>query len=69
MQSLETIDYEGMLPEEAGNRAGEPNDTLFRQTVLSEVDPEAPTGVTIMEDFFVGPTAEAYEFEGPCFEG
>ena len=69
VQSLETIDYEGMLPEEAGNRAGEPNDTLFRQTVLSEVDPEAPTGVTIMEDFFVGPTAEAYEFEGPCFEG
>ena len=67
--SLETIDYEGMLPEEAGNRAGEPNETLFRQTVISEVDPEAPTGVTIMQDFFVGPTAEAHEFDGPCFEG
>ncbi|MGH3345476.1 MAG: ABC transporter substrate-binding protein, partial [Nocardioides sp.] len=34
VQSLETIDYEGMLPEEAGNRSGEPNDTVFRQTVI-----------------------------------
>ena len=24
VQSLETVDYEGMLPEEAGNRSGEP---------------------------------------------
>ena len=30
VQSLETIDYEGMLPEEAGNRAGDPNETIFR---------------------------------------
>ncbi|MEJ7795484.1 MAG: ABC transporter substrate-binding protein [Nocardioides sp.] len=69
VQSLETIDYEGMLPEEAGNRAGEPNETIFRQSLISEVDPEAPTGVTIMQDFFVGPTAESYEFDGACFEG
>jgi ABC-type branched-subunit amino acid transport system substrate-binding protein len=69
VKSLETIDYEGMLPEDAGNRSGDPNETVFRQTVISEVDPSAPTGVSIVQDFFTGPTAEEYEFEGPCYEG
>ncbi|MBD8868420.1 ABC transporter substrate-binding protein [Nocardioides sp. MJB4] len=67
--SLETVDYEGMLPEEAGNRAGDPNETIFRQTVLSKVDPKEPAGLALEEDFFSGPTAEGYEFDGPCFEG
>ena len=67
--ALETVDYEGMLPEEAGNFVGDPNDTVFRQSVLSEVDPAAPAGVTIIQDFFAGPTAEAYDFTGSCFEG
>ena len=58
VQSLETIDYEGMLPEEAGNRSGEPGENIFRQSVISKVDPAAPTGVSIVQDFFVGPTAE-----------
>jgi ABC-type branched-subunit amino acid transport system substrate-binding protein len=67
--SLESVDYEGMLPEEAGNFVGDPNDTVFRQSVLSKVDKSAPAGVTIIEDFFAGPTAEAHEFTGSCFEG
>lgn len=66
---LETVDYEGMLPEEAGNFVGEPNDTVFRQSVISKVDKQAPAGVTIVQDFFAGPTAEAHEFTGSCFEG
>ena len=48
VDELETIDYEGMLPEEAGNRSGEPDDNIFRESVLSKVDKtivEAP-GVT-----------------------
>jgi ABC-type branched-subunit amino acid transport system substrate-binding protein len=69
VQSLETIDYEGMLPEEAGKRDGEPDENIFRSSVLSKVDPAAPSGVSIVQDFTVGPTAEAYEFEGACFEG
>jgi ABC-type branched-subunit amino acid transport system substrate-binding protein len=69
VQSLETIDYEGMLPEEAGNRSGEPSDNIFRESVISKVDPAAPSGVSIVQDFFVGPTAEEHEFEGACFEG
>ncbi len=63
------VDYEGMLPEEAGNYGGEPNERMFRQSVLSTVDPDSPTGITLSEDFFVGPTAEANEFTGACYEG
>ena len=69
VRALETIDYEGMLPEEAGNRAGDPDETVFRQTVISRVDPAAPSGVSIVQDFFAGPTVEEHAFEGACFEG
>jgi ABC-type branched-subunit amino acid transport system substrate-binding protein len=69
VQSLETIDYEGMLPEEAGNRTGEPDETIFRESVLSKVDPKAPSGVTIVSDFTAGPTASEHTFDGACFEG
>ena len=69
VKSLETIDYEGMLPEEAGNRTGDPNETVFRETVISKVDSSAPSGVSIVEDFTAGKTAADHEFEGACFEG
>lgn len=69
VQSLESIDYEGMLPESAGNRSGDPNETVFRETVISKVDPDAPAGVTLVEDFTAGKTATDYTFEGACFEG
>lgn len=67
--SLETVDYEGMLPEEAGNFSGDPNDAAFRETLLEEVDPEAPTGMAKIRDFTAGPTASEHDFAGPCFEG
>ena len=41
---------------------------LFR-SVLSEVDPNADTGVTVTEDFFAGPTAEEHEFTDACYQG
>ena len=56
-----------MLPEGAGNYAGEPNDKLVRVNVISEVDEKAPTGVTVVKDFFTGPTAEAFDFTEKCF--
>lgn len=64
--SLEDVDYEGMLPEEAGNYAGGPG-TQIRQSLVNDIDPEAPTGVTAARDFFVGPTAEAWE-PTVCYE-
>ena len=63
---LETVDYEGMLPEEAGRFTGEPNETVFRQHLIVQPDADAPSGVSVVEDFFVGPTAEAFEFTEPC---
>ncbi|HWL49038.1 MAG TPA: ABC transporter substrate-binding protein, partial [Acidimicrobiia bacterium] len=69
VKSLETIDYEGMLPEEAGNRTGDPDETVFRETVVSKVDPNEPSGVAIIEDFKAGKTVTDYTFEGACFEG
>jgi ABC-type branched-subunit amino acid transport system substrate-binding protein len=65
-EELETVDYEGMLPEEAGRFAGDPNETVFRQHLIVQPDPEAPSGVSVVEDFFAGPTAEAYEFTEAC---
>jgi len=63
---LATVDYEGMLPAEAGNYAGGAPAQL-RQTMISAPDPEAPTGLTTVQDYFVGPTAEAWEPD-VCFE-
>lgn len=67
VQGLETVDYEGMLPAEAGNYAGEPSEAAFRQSVISKVDEAAPTGVSVVEDLFASETAQSFEFSGPCF--
>jgi hypothetical protein len=58
-----------MLPEKAGNRTGDPNDTVFRESVVSKVDPKEPSGVAIIEEFAAGKTVTDYTFEGACFEG
>ena len=42
VQSLETVDYEGMLPEEAGNRSGEPE----REHLPGERDQQGRPGGT-----------------------
>ncbi|GIH99219.1 ABC transporter substrate-binding protein [Planobispora takensis] len=68
VKSLSTVDYEGMLPPEAGNYAGDPNTATFRQTLISKPDRAAPTGVTIVKDFYTGPTAQSYTMDGPCFD-
>jgi ABC-type branched-subunit amino acid transport system substrate-binding protein len=63
---LDSVDYEGMLPPEAGGFLGDPAETVFRSHVIVKPDPDAPTGVTTIEDFFTGPTAEAFDFSEPC---
>lgn len=55
------VDTAGMLPPvdvSQGRRA----------SVISTFDAEAPTGVVLVQDFFVGPTAESYAYERPCTE-
>jgi ABC-type branched-subunit amino acid transport system substrate-binding protein len=68
VKQLESVDYQGMLPSGAGNYAGDPNEAAFRQSLISKVDESSPTGVSTVQEFFVGKTAEEYTFEGPCFE-
>ncbi|GAA2080436.1 hypothetical protein GCM10009821_21020 [Aeromicrobium halocynthiae] len=65
--NLEEVDYEGMLPPEAGQTTGDPNEAAYRASVISTVDQDAPSGVSIEQDLTVGPTAEAYDFSAPCF--
>jgi len=68
VKSLETVDYEGMLPAAAGKFSGEPNERVFRQSIISKVNPSAPTGVSVEKDFFTGKTAEKYQFVKPCYQ-
>lgn len=64
---LSEVDYEGMLPPEAGATKGEPSEVAYRASVISKVDKAAPTGVSIEQELTAGPTAEGYDFSEPCF--
>ncbi len=64
---LDSVDYEGILPEEAFNQTGEPNDVAWRQSVISKVDAKAPTGVSIAQEMQAGSTAEGFDYSEPCF--
>lgn len=66
VKSLTTVDYEGMLPPEAGNFTPG-GASAYRATVISKVDDSAPTGVSVVKDLFVGPTAQAYDLSKPCW--
>lgn len=69
LEDLSEVDYEGTLPPESGNFApGVPDETAFRQSVVNTVDPEAPTGVAVAQDFFIGPTSEGFTLDSPCYE-
>lgn len=61
--SLTTVDYEGILPAEAGDFTG----PAFPQTVIVGVDEDAPTGIRLIEDFFAGPTAQGNPIDRPCY--
>ncbi len=66
--ALESVDYEGILPEGSGNYANGADAAAVRVTQLSDVSADASTGVTVAEADLEGSTAEGYEFTGPCYE-
>jgi ABC-type branched-subunit amino acid transport system substrate-binding protein len=66
-KSLTSVDYEGMLPSGAGNYAGGPDAGQVRSTVISKPDKTAPTGVTEVQPPTVGPTAQGFKLEKPCY--
>jgi ABC-type branched-subunit amino acid transport system substrate-binding protein len=68
VKQLSSVDYEGMLPDGAGNYAAGANDGAVRVSAVYKPDKAAPTGVTQVRDLFVGPTAKAYTLDLPCFE-
>jgi ABC-type branched-subunit amino acid transport system substrate-binding protein len=57
------VDFQGALP--TVTLGGE----LDRSVTVNRVDPEAVLGITALESGYVGPTAEAYDYSGPCFTG
>jgi ABC-type branched-subunit amino acid transport system substrate-binding protein len=67
VDGLDSVDFQGMYPSGTGNYAGEPNQAAVRQSLINKPDPAAPTGVSLVKDFFVGDTAKDYNFTKPCF--
>ena len=68
INSPTSVDYEGMLPKGAGNYSGDPNGAVVRQSLISKPDDAAPSGVTVIQDFFTGPTAKDYKFTKACYQ-
>ncbi len=66
--SLETVDYEGMLPEGAGNYVGEASETAVRVTTISEPSEESVTGVLELEVDYTGSSIDEIDFTQPCFD-
>ncbi len=63
-RSLANVDYDGMMP--SRSFAGDPNDVAPRETLIAKVDTSATDFTSVAQDFFVGPTAKAYNFTEPC---
>jgi ABC-type branched-subunit amino acid transport system substrate-binding protein len=68
VKSLTSVDYEGMLPAEAGNYAAAANEGALRVTAIYKPDRNAPTGAKQVKDFFTGAIGEGYQLDRPCFE-
>ena len=64
---LDSVDYEGMLPPEAGDFTGDAKNKSFDQTIIAAPNSEAATGIELIQDFFAGPTAQDFPFEAPCY--
>lgn len=63
------VDYEGMVPEGAGNLAGDPNGAAVRATSIGTPTSEFPSGLE-SQGFYEGETAANFEFgDVPCYEG
>jgi ABC-type branched-subunit amino acid transport system substrate-binding protein len=57
------VDFEGSLPDVT--LGGD----VDRSITANKVDPEAALGISTLEAGYIGPTAEAYAYDGPCFTG
>jgi hypothetical protein len=62
--SLTGVSYAGMLAER--DFGGDPNTQTPRMSLVGAVDVTQPTGIGVVQDFFVGPTSEALDFTAAC---
>lgn len=63
-QSLDDVDYEGMLP--SRSYVGAANDQVERSTLVAEVFPEAADGLRAVTPAFVDPIVAGFNLAGPC---
>ncbi|HZN71081.1 MAG TPA: ABC transporter substrate-binding protein [Micromonosporaceae bacterium] len=66
-KGLTSVDYEGMLPTGAGNYAGGV-DGQVKSSAIYKPDAAAVTKVTQVKELFIGPTAQSFKLEKPCFQ-
>ncbi|WP_370324223.1 ABC transporter substrate-binding protein [Euzebya sp.] len=66
-QGLDSVDYEGILPEGSGNVSGEPNDAAVRTTTFAQLDGDAEFRVAELANGYEGPTATDYDFQSACY--
>lgn len=62
--ALTDVDYEGMMP--SRSFAGDANDVFPREGVIGGYSADATTGIATIQDYFVGPSAEAHVFTEAC---
>jgi ABC-type branched-subunit amino acid transport system substrate-binding protein len=67
-RSLTTVDYEGMLPAGAANYAAGPSGQVKQSVILNPAGGNGTTVVPIVKDFFVGPSAQRFTLDKPCFQ-
>lgn len=68
VKSLSSVDYEGMLPPGSGNYAGGPAGQVRHSVIVNPAAGNGSTVLPVVKDFFVGPTAQKYNLDKPCFE-
>jgi ABC-type branched-subunit amino acid transport system substrate-binding protein len=66
--SLTEVDYEGMLPAEAGNFTGEASEAAVRGTYISEPSEEGEAGLVELTEFYEGTSIDEIDFNSPCFD-
>ena len=48
---------------------GDPDGTVVREALIAKPDESAPLGASVEKDFFTGPTAKEYKFDGGLLPG
>jgi len=68
-KQLSSVDYEGMLPSGAGNYAAGADGSQVRHSIIADpANGDGKANVPFKKDFFVGPTAQKFKLEKPCFQ-